>query len=210
MRRGRRLSFYRIRLFTGCIWCAIRERLQLLVRYGTDRKAVRLERHPSLAACPLCPCGARPSGRQPSPSGPAAAPAPVDAPWPLCGRPRSALCVEGCSVRARSLVPWGPGSPRGGSFCSRGRQSMSRQQRGVPAGLCSGARGRGRAVRGTRGLCRSPSCRPSPVTGVGLLGPHISQTATSSCPFLTGPVSWEPEALPPPGACGLAELRAAG
>ena len=90
------------------------------------------------------------------------------------------------------------------------RPVREQKRRGVSAGLCSGARGRGRAVRGTRGLCRSPSCRPSPVTGVGLLGPHVSQTATSSCPFPTDPVFWEPAALLPPGACGLAELRAAG
>lgn len=71
----------------------------------------------------------------------------------------------------------------------------------------SGGRGRGRGVRGTCGFCRSPSCGPSPITGVGLLGPHLSQMATSSCPFLTGPVS---AALPPTGPCGFAKLHAAG
>lgn len=56
---------------------------------------------------------------------------------------------------------------------------MSRQGRGVSAGLCCGGqRGVGeRAERGgTCGICR-------------LLDPHVSQTVTSSCPFLTGPGS---------------------
>lgn len=178
---------------------------------GQTGTQVLLERCPSLAACPMCPVWGQALGT---------ATQPLWSRGHSCTRGRSVApvwlaplrvwCVEGRSVQARPLVPWGPGSPRGESSCSRGGQSVSRQQHGVSAGLCSGAPGRGWAMRGNHGLCRSPSCRPSPITGIRLLGPHVSQTATSFCLFLTGPVSWEPAALPPPGACGLAELRAAG
>lgn len=74
---------------------------------------------------------------------------------------------------------------------------MSRQGRGVSAGLCCGGqRGVGERAERVWDLWHLP-----------LLDPHVSQTVTSSCPFLTGPGS---VALPPTGPCGLAELRAAG
>ena len=71
-------------------------------------------------------------------------------------------------MQARSLVPWGPSSPRGG--CSRGgpsigpgsprggnTYSVSRQERGMSAGLCCGGqRGAGERAGRAGDLWRLP------------------------------------------------------
>ena len=74
---------------------------------------------------------------------------------PVWLAPLPTLCTEGCSVQARSLVPWGPGSPRGGNT-----YSVSRQGRGVSAGLCCGGQ-RGAGERA--GRAGDPWLLPLPV-----------------------------------------------